>query len=214
MQIIKLKGAISAAQTTVKKNEGEIKHSEKEARRLEAELKKSDNEFKRDKANLKKYEDQVAAAEAELGSLHYQEGSADKLEEEFQNLRHEAQAARRKVDQMSGRFHWLNFQYRDPETNFDRSKVKGVAAKLITVKDPRFYQALDTAGGGKVKKNIFSLSDPKLLCKKVCGFKTGRKLLWFRKITTIWECRQLCLKMDTFVRFLLNISSMPLYLLW
>ena len=58
---------------------------------------------------------------------------------------------------MSGRFQWLNFEYADPEKNFDRSQVKGVAARLITVKDPKFYQALDTAGGGKVRKRDWKM---------------------------------------------------------
>ena len=51
---------------------------------------------------------------------------------------------------MTAKFPNLNFQYSDPERNFDRSKVKGIAAKLIKVKDPKYNVAIDTAGGGKV----------------------------------------------------------------
>ena len=47
--------------------------------------------------------------------------------------------------------HGLNFQYKDPEPNFDRRKVRGIAAKLFTVKEERFCQALTTAGGGKLR---------------------------------------------------------------
>ncbi len=149
-QIIKLKNDISEAQTTVKANDMKSKHNEKEVRRMEAETKKSESAFARDQANLKKYEDQVAAAEQELGSLGYEEGLAERLDEEHRNLKHEVQGMGRRLDQMGGRFPWLEFQYSDPEKNFDRSQVKGVAANLITVKDPKFFQALDTVGGGKV----------------------------------------------------------------
>jgi hypothetical protein len=57
---------------------------------------------------------------------------------------------------MNASFPWLDFQYADPEPNFDRSKVLGVAAKLFTVKDHSFCVALDTVAGGKVslKKRI------------------------------------------------------------
>ena len=51
---------------------------------------------------------------------------------------------------MNAKYPWLEFQYADPEPNFDRSQVHGVAAKLFTVKDPRFCVALDTVAGGKV----------------------------------------------------------------
>ena len=53
---------------------------------------------------------------------------------------------------MSARYPWLDFQYSDPDPNFDRSQVHGVAAKLFSIKDPKFAVALDPAGGGKVCK--------------------------------------------------------------
>jgi structural maintenance of chromosome 2 len=53
---------------------------------------------------------------------------------------------------MNAQYPWLEFKYHDPEPNFDRSKVLGVAAKLFTVKDPRFAVALDTVAGGNVSR--------------------------------------------------------------
>ena len=49
------------------------------------------------------------------------------------------------------RFPQLQFQYRDPEKNFDRSKVHGLVAKLVKVKDPQTATALEVAAGGKVR---------------------------------------------------------------
>ena len=59
---------------------------------------------------------------------------------------------------MNARYQWLNFQYSDPEPNFDRSKVLGVVAKLFTVKDPKFYVALDTIAGGKVRRTLLTIN--------------------------------------------------------
>lgn len=42
------------------------------------------------------------------------------------------------------------FNYRDPEPNFDRRKVKGLVCRLFNVKDPTYCMALETVGGGKV----------------------------------------------------------------
>lgn len=39
----------------------------------------------------------------------------------------------------------VDFKYRDPVKNFDRSKVKGVVAKLIKVKDSSAMTALEVA---------------------------------------------------------------------
>ena len=44
----------------------------------------------------------------------------------------------------------LDFQYTDPEPDFDRKKVKGTVATLFKVTNQKFNAALDTACGGKV----------------------------------------------------------------
>lgn len=49
------------------------------------------------------------------------------------------------------RFPHLQFEYRDPEKNFDRSKVFGPVATLIQVKDVKAATALEVSAGGKVR---------------------------------------------------------------
>lgn len=49
--------------------------------------------------------------------------------------------------QVAGR---LNFEYKDPHKNFDRSRVKGLVARLVQVKDPAHSTALEVAAGGKL----------------------------------------------------------------
>ena len=56
------------------------------------------------------------------------------------------------------RFPNLQFEYRDPEKNFDRSKVQGLVARLIQVKDVRNATALEVTAGRKVRDNTFPCS--------------------------------------------------------
>lgn len=49
--------------------------------------------------------------------------------------------------QVEGR---LNFDYSDPERGFDRSRVKGLVARLVDVKDPVHSTALEVAAGGRL----------------------------------------------------------------
>jgi len=44
----------------------------------------------------------------------------------------------------------LNFSYTDPEKNFDRSRVKGMIARLIHVNDLKYATALEVTAGGKL----------------------------------------------------------------
>lgn len=53
-------------------------------------------------------------------------------------------------DKMSARLSRLNFQYQDPVKGFDRSKVKGLVAKLVEVKDSKNTTALEVTAGSKL----------------------------------------------------------------
>lgn len=71
----------------------------------------------------------------------------------------------------SFRFPQLQFDYKDPEKNFDRSKVHGLVCKLIKIKDVKMATALEVSAGGKVRElrivtEMFILSPP--LCVWVC----------------------------------------------
>lgn len=44
----------------------------------------------------------------------------------------------------------VDFRYSDPERGFDRSRVKGVVAKLTRVADPATSTALEVVAGGKL----------------------------------------------------------------
>jgi structural maintenance of chromosome 2 len=48
----------------------------------------------------------------------------------------------------------LAFRYRDPVRGFDRNKVKGVVAKLITVKDRVHVTAIEIAAGGRLRNVV------------------------------------------------------------
>lgn len=49
--------------------------------------------------------------------------------------------------QLDGR---LRFDYADPAPGFDRSRVKGMVAHLVDMKDARNCTALEVAAGGKL----------------------------------------------------------------
>jgi structural maintenance of chromosome 2 len=78
--------------------------------------------------------------------------------------------------------HRLNFQYNDPEPNFDRRKVRGRAAKLFSVKEERFCQALTTAGGGKLYNVV---TDDEIVSKALIkrgGVKSAQAYIPLNKI--------------------------------
>ena len=74
----------------------------------------------------------------------------------------EAEAVRQtqdRVDALAGQLAQLDFSFSDPERGFDRSRVKGVLARLIRVKEPACATALEVAAGGKLYQVVVDTDD-------------------------------------------------------
>ena len=169
-QLMDLKGNLTKAQTTVKTSDMKLKHNAESLKKAKAEMKKTDAEYNKDTQNLKKYETEVNKLSQELGNITYEDGAYEREEENVRSLKHDYNATKSHVNNISAKTPWLNFQFSDPEPNFDRSLVHGVAAKLFKIRDHKFTVALDTAGGGKVSNilNIFNLCQFAIFIKMQC----------------------------------------------
>jgi len=149
-QIINQKQEISGAETQIKAADTKIKHNTEQLKKKQIEMKKTEAEYKRDSGSLGKYEKEVADLENKLGKVQYEEGMVERLEVQQRSLRQEVNGLRNAVEGTQSRYPNLTFQYKDPERNFDRRQVKGVAAKLFRIKDEMFCTGLETAAGGKL----------------------------------------------------------------
>ncbi|KAF8966105.1 condensin complex subunit SMC2 [Flammula alnicola] len=106
--------------------------------------------------NMKKLENLKAAVQALEGKVNNSGWSAEQdrdLDAQLRQARTRSRTSltfrRERVKSGIGR---LNFDYEDPTPNFDRRKVKGVAAQLITLPEEHYNKAtaLEIAGGAKL----------------------------------------------------------------
>lgn len=104
---------------------------------------------------LAKQKEQMSAKveniKADISSIDFSSSRFDELEAEKVELENVVGNTQEIVDtltaQLQGR---LAFHYTDPVKGFDRSKVKGVVARLIEVKNPEHATALEVVAGGKL----------------------------------------------------------------
>jgi len=88
--------------------------------------------------------------EAKVEKLGFNGDRNTHLVEEQQQLEHSNQGLLQTVDRLNSQLGaLLNFQYQAP-SGFDRSKVKGMVAKLISLNDPSTSTALEAAACGKL----------------------------------------------------------------
>lgn len=67
-----------------------------------------------------------------------------------QSVETELEEIRNACDRAESQVSGLRFSYSDPEPHFDRSRVKGLVAELIEVREERFTNAIEVCAGGKL----------------------------------------------------------------
>ncbi|XP_060555176.1 LOW QUALITY PROTEIN: structural maintenance of chromosomes protein 2-like [Ruditapes philippinarum] len=149
-QLITAKSEISNAETEAKQAAMKLKHAQQELKKKESDLKKTEQGYKKDKQAYDNVAQNLNKLEAELKKLNYEEGKDEMLETQRRTLSQEVNRLQDKMETLEARFPHLHFDYKNPEKNFDRSKVSGLVCKLIKVKDVKTATALEVAAGGKL----------------------------------------------------------------
>ncbi|ESP01316.1 hypothetical protein LOTGIDRAFT_212851 [Lottia gigantea] len=149
-QLISAEDEISTANTDILSAQNKLKHFEKELKQQESGIKHGKDDYKKDQTLLENIKQHMTKLENEIKKTGYEEGQEEKLATERRNLIKEVEGLNGKLHMLQSRFPHLNFEYSNPESNFDRSKVKGLVCKLIQVKNERTATSLEVAAGGKL----------------------------------------------------------------
>ncbi|KGN57262.1 structural maintenance of chromosomes protein 2-1 [Cucumis sativus] len=144
------KVAVGCAETELKQLKTKISHWEKELVEKTKQLlsKREEATFVENELSAKKKD--VENVKFSLESLPYKEGQLEALQKERAFELEGVQKLKDEIRYLSAQLASVEFKYRDPIRNFDRSKVKGVVAKLIKVKDSSAVMALEVTAGGKM----------------------------------------------------------------
>ncbi|KAH6824279.1 structural maintenance of chromosomes 2 [Perilla frutescens var. hirtella] len=142
--------AVGQAETELKQLENKINHVEKELKEKKSQLLSTSKKAAAIENELNVKGKEVETVKKKLESLSYDENLMESLQKDRTTELEMVQKFEKKAHELSSRLGRVEFNYRDPEKNFDRSRVKGVVAKLINVKDSSAVVALEVAAGGKL----------------------------------------------------------------
>lgn len=144
------KVAVGNAETELKQLKTKISHSEKELKEKSQQLLSKREEAVAAENELHTRSKDVESVQKALESLPYEDGKMEALQKDRASELEVVQKLKDEIRILSAQLANVDFTYRDPVKNFDRSKVKGVVAKLIKVKDSSTLTALEVAAGGKM----------------------------------------------------------------
>ncbi|KAL6977613.1 Structural maintenance of chromosomes protein 2-2 [Sarracenia purpurea var. burkii] len=144
------KVAVGCAETELKQLKTKISHSEKELIEKKHQLSSKRDEAVSVENELNVRRKDVESVKLALESLSYDEGKMEILQKDRAGELDMVQKLKDEIRILLAQLSNVDFTYRDPMKNFDRSRVKGVVAKLIKVKDGSAMTALEVAAGGKL----------------------------------------------------------------
>ena len=149
-QLEETKATVTASTTNAKQLETKIKHLRKE---LEAKQKaegKGKKEYAKMMSEQQKLENELKTLTISLMELDYDEAQEQALLSKKADLEQTISQLQEKVDELSSRLSRIQFDYSDPAKGFDRSKVKGLVAELLELKDVSTSTALEVTAGGSL----------------------------------------------------------------
>lgn len=149
-QMMACKNDMSKADTEAKQAQMTLKHAQAELKTKQAEMKKMDSGYKKDQDSLQAVKSSREKLQAELAKLNYEDGKEESLLEKRRELSREVSKLGQNYERLVSRFPNLRFEYKDPERGWDRSKVKGLLANLITIRDVSYATGLEVVAGGRL----------------------------------------------------------------
>ncbi|XP_036828786.1 structural maintenance of chromosomes protein 2 isoform X1 [Oncorhynchus mykiss] len=149
-QMMTCKNDISKADTEAKQAQMKLKHAQQELKAKQTEVKKMDSGYQKDQEAFNTVKKNKEKLEADMGKLQYQDGKEEGLLDRKRQLNREVTTLRNTYESLMSRFPNLRFDYSDPERDWDRSRVKGLLANLITVSDVCYSTGLEVVAGGKL----------------------------------------------------------------
>jgi len=97
----------------------------------------------------------VKSLEEKLGKMGKKNADEEGRKRQLASLKSTASSLQDTTESLNAQLEArLKFEFRDPEKGFDRSRVKGLVARLVKVKDNRAATALEIAAGAKLTQVI------------------------------------------------------------
>ncbi|CAH1965904.1 unnamed protein product [Acanthoscelides obtectus] len=149
-QLMQAEGEASKVNTEIKQALMQLEFCQSKLKDMQKEGRQSTGDYQKDEAVAQKKEKELNILQARIGTLNYSQEKMDELVGKRRTLNNELRNQRERVDNFYARRPYMNFQYTDPEPNFNRKSVKGVVARLINVVDKNASLALETAAGGRL----------------------------------------------------------------
>jgi structural maintenance of chromosome 2 len=167
-QVAILEKRAREALSTLQQGAQKMEYAKIKLKELRASAKATLNNHGQEAKEAETLKTAIAACELKLKGASFNEKEEESLKAKSAALQASTSSLRDKVERITAQLEAkLSFDYKDPEKGFDRSKVKGLVARLVKIKNSLNATALEVAAGGKLFQVVVDTElTGKLLLKK------------------------------------------------
>lgn len=167
-QVAILEERAREALSTLQQGSQKMEYAKTKLKELRASAKATLNNHGQEAKEAEALKSSIAACELKLKGASFNEKEEESLKAKSAVLQASTSALRDKIEGITAQLEAkLSFEYKDPEKGFDRSKVKGLVARLVKIKNSLNATALEVAAGGKLFQVVVDTElTGKLLLKK------------------------------------------------
>ncbi|XP_065833920.1 structural maintenance of chromosomes protein 2-like [Oscarella lobularis] len=149
-QLITYQNQVSTAQTEIKQAQMRLSQAQDELKKHGPSLKETERNYRQERKECDGLIEAANKLQMEISRLNFDESKKADLEKTRAVLDREVRQLQMQMNEMEQRFPSLQFEYKDPQRGFDRSKVHGLVAKLVKVRKISTATSLEVAAGGKL----------------------------------------------------------------
>jgi structural maintenance of chromosome 2 len=149
-QIADTKTELNSLASEVEQAKLRVSHQKPLLAKKKAAAKGAEKEHATMVKTLGENEKSVEKIKVTMDGLDFSEEKEAALETEQGQVQADLRKVNDQVDRLGAKLANFEFNYKNPEPGFDRSKVSGLVAELIEVKDKAAMTALEVTAGGKL----------------------------------------------------------------
>ena len=151
-QIASARSKASTSSTGVEQAKARIEHLQRELKEKEPRAKKAATDDNGLVEELRKAKELVVQLSKEIQSLDWDEDKEEQARERKENAGSSVRDLLEKKDAIRNKLSSLDFNYQSPSRDFDRSRVKGLIATLITIQPDKYKysMAIEVCAGGRL----------------------------------------------------------------
>ncbi len=149
-QLITVSNQISTINSQIKQANIKIKNATEESKKVEKQLNTSSKDYENMQKDFAAKQQAYEKIKSDVEKIGYDSAELEQLTEKRRDCKSNINLCEEKCQEFYQRYPFTNFEYKINQSDFDRSRVKGLVCNLFQVKDAKFATALEKTAGGKL----------------------------------------------------------------